>query len=495
MPSPIPPLRLRAANDRPIDPAGDYVLYWMIANRRANWNFSLDHAVQLAHELRKPLVILEALRVGYRWASDRLHHFVIQGMAEQQRRFAAAPVLYYPYLEPEPNAGAGLLEALASKACAVVTDDFPCFFLPKMVAHVARKLDVRLDVVDSNGLLPMRAAQQVFSRAFSFRRFLQANLLPHLADFPQAHPWRGAKLPQLETLPKTITKRWPAADVGRLAADAKLLHPFPIDHRVTPASMPGGASAAEATLKLFFKSRLERYHTDRNDPDQEAASGLSPYLHFGHISAHQIFHDATQREGWQPDNVARKPNGSAQGWWNASEALESFLDELITWRELGFNMCWQDPHYDRYESLPNWAQATLAKHAKDHRPHTYTLEEFEQATTHDEIWNAAQRQLTRTGRMHNYLRMLWGKKILEWSPTPRDALAVMIELNNKYAVDGRNPNSYSGIFWVLGRYDRAWGPERSIFGTIRYMSSDNTLRKINLKQYLRTYGPQKTLFG
>ena len=213
MPSPIPPLRLRAANDRPIDPAGDYVLYWMIANRRANWNFSLDHAVQLAHELRKPLVILEALRVGYRWASDRLHHFVIQGMAEQQRRFAAAPVLYYPYLEPEANAGAGLLEALAAKACAVVTDDFPCFFLPKMVAHVARKLDVRLDVVDSNGLLPMRAAKQVFSRAFSFRRFLQGNLLPHLAEFPQAHPWRGAKLPQLEALPKAITKRWPAADV------------------------------------------------------------------------------------------------------------------------------------------------------------------------------------------------------------------------------------------------------------------------------------------
>lgn len=487
MPS-IPPLRLRLVNDRPINIGGDYVLYWMIANRRTSWNFSLDHAAHLAQELKKPLVILEALRAGYHWASDRLHYFVIQGMADQQRALADQPALYYPYLEPEPGAGAGLLETLAAKACAVVTDDFPCFFLPRMIEHVARKIDVQMEVVESNGLLPMRATAKIFSRAFSFRRFLQGTLLPHLDELPQSQPLRNRKLPTLAALPKAILKRWPAADVEKLAADASLLSDFPIDHGVTPACMKGGATAAAATLKTFLNTRLDRYATDRNDPEQEAASGLSPYLHFGHISSHQVFHDATRREDWKSSDVASKPNGSAQGWWNTSEALESFLDELITWRELGYNQCWQDPKYDQYESLPNWAQATLAKHARDPRPQIYTLEEFEGASTHDQIWNAAQRQLTRTGRMHNYLRMLWGKKILEWSATPRDALATMIELNNKYAVDGRNPNSYSGIFWVLGRYDRAWGPERPIFGTIRYMSSDNTARKLRLKPYLRTYG-------
>ncbi len=150
-------------------------------------------------------------------------------------------------------------------------------------------------------------------------------------------------------------------------------------------------------------------------------------------------------------------------------------------------MCVQRSDFAEYESLPHWAQATLARHARDKRSPHYTLDELGQADTYDEVWNAAQRQLTRDGRLHNYLRMLWGKKILEWSPTPRDALAVMIELNNKYAVDGRDPNSYSGIFWTLGRYDRPWGPERPIFGTVRYMSSDNTVRKLKLKNYLQKY--------
>jgi deoxyribodipyrimidine photo-lyase len=170
-----------------------------------------------------------------------------------------------------------------------------------------------------------------------------------------------------------------------------------------------------------------------------------------------------------------------------SREAESFLDQLITWRELGYNMSWQNDNYLQFESLPEWAQITLAKHSSDPREHLYDLSEFEAAVTHDEVWNAAQRQLVRNGRIHNYLRMLWGKKIVEWSPTPRDALSVMIELNNKYAVDGRNPNSYSGIFWVLGRYDRAWGPERPVFGKIRYMSSQNTVRKLKLKGYLKEY--------
>jgi deoxyribodipyrimidine photo-lyase len=178
------------------------------------------------------------------------------------------------------------------------------------------------------------------------------------------------------------------------------------------------------------------------------------------------------------------------GWWGMSAGAESFLDELVTWRELGYNMCAQQPgDYDRYESLPGWARASLDRHADDPRDPVYDIDALERSRTYDPLWNAAQRQLVREGRMHNYLRMLWGKKILQWSATPQEALATMIQLNNKYALDGRNPNSYSGIFWVLGRYDRPWAPERPIFGVIRYMSSENTAKKLRVKRYLDRYGP------
>ena len=170
-----------------------------------------------------------------------------------------------------------------------------------------------------------------------------------------------------------------------------------------------------------------------------------------------------------------------------SEAAEAFLDELVTWREIGFNMCWQGEDYERYESLPDWAIKTLAVHAKDRRRYLYSLGDFEAAATHDPLWNAAQTQLLIEGRIHNYLRMVWGKKILEWTPSPREALEVMIELNNKYALDGRDPNSYTGILWCLGRYDRAWGPERPIFGKVRYMSSENTMRKVRVNEYMEKY--------
>ena len=193
------------------------------------------------------------------------------------------------------------------------------------------------------------------------------------------------------------------------------------------------------------------------------------------------------REQWSIDKLADKATGSRAEWWGVGEAAESFLDEIITWRELGYNMACRSEDVEKYESLPDWARRTLEKHADDPRAFIYTLEEFAEAKTHDPLWNAAQNQLVCEGRMHNYLRMLWGKKILEWTSSPRQALEVMIELNNKYAVDGRDPNSYSGIFWVLGRYDRLWGPERPIFGTVRYMSSQSTAKKLRVREYLRRY--------
>ena len=242
-------------------------------------------------------------------------------------------------------------------------------------------------------------------------------------------------------------------------------------------------------LDSFIVERLPRYGEDRNQPERDASSGLSPYLHFGHLSAHEVFAAIVERENWSDDSVSNSTSGGREGWWGMTSESEGFLDELITWREVGYNFCSQRRDYNRYDSLPDWARKSLKEHADDPRDYVYSMDEFEHAKTHDPLWNAAQRQLVRDGKMHNYLRMLWGKKILEWTAHPREAVDVMIHLNNKYAVDGRNPNSYSGIFWVLGRYDRAW-QERPIFGKIRYMSSDNTARKLKVKNYLKQYADQ-----
>jgi len=198
-----------------------------------------------------------------------------------------------------------------------------------------------------------------------------------------------------------------------------------------------------------------------------------------------------KREKWTAAKLAVRPNGSRAGWWNMSANAEGFLDEIITWREVGYNFSSHSDKYGDYDSLPDWAKKTLREHARDERQHLYSLEELEAGQTYDALWNAAQMQLVREGWIHNYLRMLWGKKILEWSRSPKDALRALIQLNNKYGLDGRDPNSYSGIFWCLGRYDRAWGPERAIFGKIRYMSSENTARKVRVKNYVKKYAPGK----
>jgi deoxyribodipyrimidine photo-lyase len=486
--APLPPLRVRQLNQKPIDPEGDFVLYWMTAFRRTKYNFALERAVEHARNQARPLVILEALRVGYRWASDRFHHFAIQGMADNQKRLASKPVLYYPYLELKADEGKGFLAALAQRASVVVGDDFPSFFLPRMMQAAAYQVPVAFELVDSNGILPLRAADKVYVRAVDFRRFLQKTLEPHMDDFPQSDPLSRIRLPILPKLPAAITQRWPAADVATLAGNPGLLHTFPIDHAVGITEKHGGERAAQRTLRRFLESRLSRYADHRNQPEEEATSGLSPYFHWGHIGAHQVFEELMDWDGWTDDRMAAKATGSRSGWWGASKNVEAFLDEFLTWRELGYNMTWQRDDYATYESLPNWAQETIELHSEDSREHVYSRERLESSETHDELWNAAQRQLVQDGVIHNYLRMLWGKKIYEWSPNAKQALRVMIELNNKYGLDGRNPNSYSGIFWVLGRYDRAWGPERPVFGKLRYMSSENTARKVRVREYMEKHG-------
>lgn len=484
--------RVSAVNDRPVRPEGEHVLYWMIAARRTRWSFGLQHAIWHAAQLGVPLVVLEALRVGYPWASDRLHRFVLDGMADNRARFAAAPgarVAYHAYVEPTPGAGSGLLEALAERAAVVVTDEFPCFFLPRMVAAAGRRLTARLEQVDSNGIFPLRATPGAFPTAFSFRRFLQREILPHLAEPPVPEPLAFAANLPTAAVPPEVLARWPAApDAALDGSDPAWLAALPIDHDVAPAPIAGGAVAGEQAARGFLTHKLTRYADDRNQPQLDVPSGLSPYLHFGHVSAHEVVSDLLAREGWHEGKLAPKPTGSRAGFWGVSGPAESFLDELITWREVGYAMSFHRPDdYDRYESLPTWALATLEEHAADPRPYLYTLDQLARGRTHDPLWNAAQSQLVHEGRIHNYLRMVWGKKILEWSPHPRAAVAALIELNNRYALDGRNPNSYSGIFWCLGRFDRAWGPERPIFGKIRYMSSENTARKVRVADYVREW--------
>ena len=198
-----------------------------------------------------------------------------------------------------------------------------------------------------------------------------------------------------------------------------------------------------------------------------------------------------QPEGWSLDSIT--PNGGKNsGFFNGDPNIEGFLDEVITWREVGFHFAHHRDDYDQYESLPDWVHQTMEEHRSDEREYVYSLEELEYSKTHDEIWNAAQTQLREEGIIHNYLRMLWGKKVIEWTPDYSTALDYLIHLNNKYALDGRDPNSYSGIFWCFGRFDRAW-QERPVFGKLRYMTSESTRKKVKLTQYLNKYGSQKTL--
>ena len=491
----VPDIRIQTVNDAPVNQKGDYVLYWMTACRRISWNYSLDRAVEWAGELNKPLIILEALRSGYPWASDRLHAFILNGMAEHARELASSTVMYYPYVEMAEGEGKGLLEALAKKACVVVTDDFPVFFLPRMVAAAAKKIPVAMESVDANGMLPMRAADRVFPTAYAFRRFLQKTLPAYLMERPKKAPFKGLRLKRLSALPKEILKHWPRADETMLEPNPSALSTLPIDHKVDITEMRGGTEAASSLLDAFVEDKLSRYSELKNQPQEDVTSGLSPYLHFGHISTHQVFHRIIDKEEWFLDRLAPIAKGHRRGWWGMRESAEAFLDQLITWRELGFNAAGSKgaggTDYDRFDSLPDWAQKTLKDHEMDEREYVYAHQDFEQARTHDRLWNAAQMQLLTEGRIHGYLRMLWGKKILEWSMTPQDALKVMIDLNNKYALDGRDPNSYSGILWCLGKYDRAWGPERRIFGKVRYMSSQNTARKVDVREYVEKYAPQQ----
>jgi deoxyribodipyrimidine photo-lyase len=251
-----------------------YVLYWMVAHRRLTWNFALQNAVSWCRRLSLPLVIFEPLRCDYRWASDRLHWFFVQGMQDHGKALKNQAAVYFPYLEPQPGAGRGLLAALANDAALVVTDDYPCIFVPQMIQSAAEKINCRLEAVDSNGILPIRLADKTFARAVDFRRFMHRTACAQLAELPLADPMSELPPTPPATLRAEILDRWPAARVESMQPSDLLS--YPIDHSVAPVAAVGGPSAGQRQMQNFLTGKLREYETQRRNVDQVGTSQLSP---------------------------------------------------------------------------------------------------------------------------------------------------------------------------------------------------------------------------
>ena len=477
---------------------GHCVVYWMISARRTQWNHGLEHAINIANENNLPLVVVEPLAINHGWVNDRSHAFIIQGMADNRRAFTDSPITYVPYVETELNEGKGLMSQWMDNAQVFVIDDFPTYY-PRKVLEIAISIGkCEIHCVDSNGFIPFRSEERAFTTAYSLRRHLHKTILTHMQGFPHSDPISlGDKLPRidqrivLDVFSHSNTSVTSEDFLDNVSQGKELgrneLSKIAIDHTVPPVeNMPGGSSAANLRWNDFLENKLINYSENRNQPEMKGSSGLSPYLHFGHIGIHQILNDIFQKYSWDISEIVLPNNGRRAGWWNLPAAVEGFLDQVITWRDLGFLHCANVENHVRFESIPDWAQLTLGIHQNDPRPYIYSFEEFENANTHDDLWNAAQVQLRTEGIIHNYLRMLWGKKILEWSPTPEIAMEYMIALNDKWALDGRDPNSYTGIGWVLGKFDRGW-TERSVYGKIRCMTTDSTKRKYKTKRYVENY--------
>jgi len=492
----IPASRLRVHGS--LNPSGEYILYWMTAARRPTFNHGLDHAIDLAREHDVPLVVIECLALQHKWANDRISTFVLQGMIDNREAFLGSYVTYIPYVETKRKEASGLLKGWLKRAKACVIDDFPTYY-PLHVLNTALTIKpCEIHAVDSNGFMAMRAQGRDFKTAHSLRRHLHKTITEHMHEFPHAKPLERAEgLPMLannavaeifETTDTPMTPYeflWRVGEGGDIGRNA--LSTLAIDHAVPPVvSKKGGHLAAKRRWREFFKDRLEVYHEARNEPEQEGASGLSPWLHFGHISVHRILHDVFEAHGWDVTLANPPHNGRREGWWGLPQPVEAFLDQIITWRDIGFIHCAMVENHTSYESLPEWAKTTLEEHRSDPRPAVYTLEELEQAKTHDDLWNAAQTQLLQDGMIQNYLRMLWGKKILEWSPDPETAMAWMIALNDRWALDGRDPNSYTGVGWVMGKFDRGW-TERAVYGKVRCMTTPSTKRKYRTSGYIERY--------
>ncbi len=483
------PIRVRELNNHPVRSRGDYVLLWLQMARRLRSNHALDYALAKANELKKPLVVYEGLKRNYPWASVRFHQFLLEGMQDNAAEAQCLGINYWPFVATPENEGHGLVARLCEKACLLVTDDYPQFIVPAQNRAIAKSGSCPVHAVDTNGVIPLAALGAPVSAAAHLRPRMHRLFATSWAERSQAEPDFSATVRQqidppfpLWTAPANLSEF-----VASLAVDASV-----------PAipSTPGGSSAAQVVLQNFVTERLANYADGRNQPDDPAASAasqLSWHLHYGHLSMDDVV-AATLGDAWTPAEINPRTRNK-DDFFCRDANVNAFLDEAITWRDVGYHWNWNRAkavpatapcrswqaagevpqfHFGNYDFTRDSGAGTL-----------YTLEQFENGATHDELWNAAQRQLVTTGRMHNYLRMLWGKKVLQWSATYDDAYRTLEHLNNKYAVDGRDPNSYTGILWCFGLFDRPWPPEREVFGSLRYMTSESTAKKFKLDAYYR----------
>jgi deoxyribodipyrimidine photo-lyase len=462
-PASLDPLRVQRLDEGArVNSDGRYVLYWTQIFRRPRHNHALNYAVERANDLGLPVVVYEGLRHDYPWASDRIHVFILEGARQSARELARRRIPHVFFLQRNSREHRKAVAHLGRDAALVVTDLYPSFIIPGQTAKAVVQVRVPFYAVDSCGVVPIRAFEKEEYAARTLRPKITALLGDHLKEIRDPRPEHQSRDPGIAF---PWSNDLEASDPAELAASCS------IDHSVPPVpSIPGGWRAAEATLRRFIDEALPRYADDRNHPDREAVSGLSPYLHFGHIAATDCALAAKRRKG--VDEKHRKV----------------FLEELIVRRELSYNFALRNPEHRSLEALPDWVRRNLSEHAGDERPRIYSPDELERAETHDEVWNAAQRQLLREGRIHNYLRMVWGKKVIEWTRSYAEAFEVLVHLNNKYALDGRDPNSWTGILWCFGKHDRAW-QTTPVLGKIRPMSTANTRRKVRMEEYLRRFGP------
>ena len=447
--------RIAASRVRALNPCdtvpGDYVLYWMQQSQRAVGNHALEYAVDLANELGRPLVVGFGLMDDYPEANLRHYVFMLEGLRETEQALAKRGIAFV--LRHGPPAHVAL--ELARRASAVVCDRGYLRHQRAWLREVAAEAKCRVVQVESDVIVPVEAASQ---KAEFAARALRPRIQRQLAEYLQ------------ELIPAKVRHR---ADRLKLPPSLELRDPealartLKLEQSISPVTryFRGGTGAAEKLFRSFLAERLATYTEHRNQPQTDDVSHMSKYLHFGQISPTWLALEARKHSAEAGNNVA------------------TFIEELLVRRELSMNFVHFRDDYDCYESLPAWARQTLTEHRADPRPYHYTRAQLEAAETHDPYWNAAMREMRHTGYMHNYMRMYWGKKILEWSATPEEAFAAALAINNRYFLDGRDANSFANIAWVFGQHDRPWG-ERPIFGKVRYMNAHGLERKCDIKAYV-----------
>lgn len=437
--------RIRVLNDRP-ERSGKYVLYWMQAAQRAYWNDALEFSIIQANRLALPICVYFGVTSSFPEANQRHFRFMFDGLAGVYQDLKDRQIPMIIRIESPVE---GVL-ALARDAALLVCDMGYLRIQRHWRQTVAEKCDIKVYQIETESIIPVETASDhdEYSAA-TLRRKLQSQFDRFIVESTSVDPkirWEGPN----------VTTTTPAALITRI-------DDLPIDRTVIQSSyMTGGRDHADRLLNRFVL-KIEEYAEKRNDPSNDAQSGLSPYLHFGQIASREIAHRIRSIPG---------------------EGAAAFLEELIVRRELAFNFVFYCPTYDSYDGLPTWARNSLQRHMADLRPSLYSLDSLEAAQTHDPYWNAAQLQMRITGKMHGYMRMYWGKKILEWMETPQMAFQTLLFLNNKYEIDGRDPNGFAGVAWCFGKHDRPWA-ERAVFGNIRYMNAAGLERKFDIHHYVK----------